>query len=149
MKNSNKNSNKSNTNTNTNESNKTRAELLEELQRINISIALLYTIIIALLLDLITAHNDRSKILDNLNETNFADYSSRLDNYSTIARRLGVFVSIINVLLSLKDLNSILASEPVDEKALDTVKQQLLSSIFLYLSAKISEGLLGFGGIEI
>lgn len=133
-----------NSNDNNNEDNKTYAELLKELSSLNMSISLLYIVITSLVISLTFNYNERAKVLDKINNTNFADYSTTFDNNLRFSRRLDLFVATVSVINNYKRLQVLLSSNPIDHKAVEDAKKSLLASIFLFFAAKIAHDIIFF-----
>lgn len=125
-------------NKNNNENDISYEELLRSLSTENMRIAIIYIVIISLILDLIYAHNKRSQILDSINETKYANYSTEIEQYPFISRNLNMFVAIILVRNRLDDLNYVLSSYPVDEKAVKDAEKSLLAAILAFFAVMVS-----------
>ncbi len=130
--------NNSKTNNNNNQNTKTKTELLESLAALNQSISLTYIVIISILLNLAQTYNERAKVIDQLKGINTADYTSLYDKYLLLSRELALFVAIIAFKTSIDDLNSLLSSDTIDEKAIENANRSVLISLLALIAAKLS-----------
>lgn len=128
----------SKTNNTNKQSTKTKTELLESLAVLNQSISLTYIVIISIIFNLAQTYNERAKVIDELKGIKIADYSYLYDKYLLMSRRLALFVTIISLKTSIDDLNSLLCSDSIDEKAIENSKRSVLTSLLALAAAKLS-----------
>lgn len=139
-----KNNSKTNNTNKQNTKTKTKTELLKNLAALNQSISLTYIVIISIILNLAQTYNERAKVIDELKGIKTADYSSLYDKYLLMSRRLALFVAIISLKTSIDDLNSLLCSDSIDEKAIENAKRSVLTSLLALAAAKLSHDSVAF-----